>query len=222
MSLNLYADFAIKRGDTDADITAVLRDGTGAIQPLDGATVKFSMREFDTGMVTILLQNAEIVLPAANGKVKYAWQGGDTDDVGYFYAEWQVTYGGGGIQTFPSNGYHLISIQHDLDTPFLTDGGFATIRRLRSIVAEESQTNYSDSLLDAVLFRNGDDIDLAAAEVWREKAAAYADLVDVNNAGSSRKLSQLYDRAVKQAELHEVEAGAGPTRGARTRAIERA
>lgn len=39
----------------------------------------------------------------------------------------------------------------------------------------------------------------ASAKIWREKAAAYADLVDVSEAGASERLGQLREAAFEMA-----------------------
>jgi hypothetical protein len=41
----------------------------------------------------------------------------------------------------------------------------------------------------------------ATAKLWEQKAAAYADLVDVSEAGAQERLGQLHDHALAQAEL---------------------
>lgn len=53
-------------------------------------------------------------------------------------------------------------------------------------------TNFSnDELIDIILRYRGN-LYLAAAEVWQAKAAENADLVDIAESGSERKLSQLF------------------------------
>jgi hypothetical protein len=42
-----------------------------------------------------------------------------------------------------------------------------------------------------------------ASVIWREKAASYADLVDVSESGSSRKLSDLRKGALEQAAYYD-------------------
>lgn len=39
-----------------------------------------------------------------NGEVTYAWQTGDTDDTGFFFGEFEVTFSDGTVQTFPNGG----------------------------------------------------------------------------------------------------------------------
>lgn len=196
-------DFFIKGGDRSPDITATLKDRTGAAVDVTGKTVNFIMRSFETGVVLI---NAPAEVLADPGKVRYQWAAGDTDAPGYYFAEWQVDLSPGVTQTFPTSGWHLIEITADLDGGSLSSTNFVLIRDLRRLVAEPDTSNYSDTLLNAMLVANGNDLNVTAAQVWREKAADYAQLVDVSESGSSRKMSQLYDRAIAQARTFE---GAG-------------
>lgn len=62
---------------------------------------------------------------------------------------------------------------------------------------------YTDDLLDEYLSATDGDLDEAAARIWREKAAAFAELVDISEAGSSRKNSDLYKNAMEQAAYFE-------------------
>lgn len=65
-----------------------------------------------------------------------------------------------------------------------------TILRFRRLTAlEVSDPVYTDSVLDGMIEDLG--FESAAATVWREKAASVANLVDMTESGSSRKLSQL-------------------------------
>lgn len=59
----------------------------------------------------------------------------------------------------------------------------------RSTALEEDDPTYTDSLIGGMI----DDLGFpaAAAQIWREKAAAVAGLVDTTESGSSRSLSQL-------------------------------
>jgi len=45
-------------------------------------------------------------------------------------------------------------------------------------------------------------LNLAASEIWSMKAARYAQMVDVAEAGASRRMGQLHEHAVKQAEVY--------------------
>lgn len=200
-------EFTIKQGDTNPDIAAVLRDAANNTVDLSGRSVQFRMRSFLTGAL-------EVDAPAVpdpdqvgnKGKVQYNWQAADTSESGYYFAEWDVDTIS---QTFPTKGWHLISIEPALDSASLTDADFVLVRRLRSMIAESSQDTYPDSLLHAMLLRNDRFLEVTAAEVWREKMSEYAEIVDTSEGGSSRKLSQLYDRAKTQSEYYESISGGG-------------
>lgn len=65
-----------------------------------------------------------------------------------------------------------------------------------------------------------------AGAIWREKAATYADLVDVQEGSSRRALGSLYSNALRMATSFDGDNGSdtdvGALRPARTRQIERA
>jgi hypothetical protein len=203
-------DFFIKRGDRSPAITAILKDKNGAAIDLTGKAVRFHMRSFMTGALivdSLAAVNADQV--ANRGKVSYAWAAGDTNVAGYNFAEWEVQLAPGVTQTFPTIGWHLIEVTSDLDDAAVVSANFVELQTLRRLVSETGSTDYSDSLLNAMLLQNEGDLDATAAAVWREKAAAVAGLVDVSESGSSRKMSQLHDRYVKQAETYESRISAG-------------
>jgi hypothetical protein len=50
----------------------------------------------------------------ASGQVQYQWQTGDTTNAGVYRAEWQVTFATGKIETWPDNGWAVVSIPSDL------------------------------------------------------------------------------------------------------------
>lgn len=96
------------------------------------------------------------------------------------------------------------------------------ISDLRSLINEPDATHYTDQTLsDRIDLVNGDLYPLAS-QIWREKAARYAGLIDVQEGSSNRKMSQLYQNALSMASSLLVSVdGAAPTRRARTRPIER-
>lgn len=97
--------------------------------------------------------------------------------------------------------------------------------RLRRMTGEtQDKENYTDADLDLLINEYGGDLNAAAARIWREKAATYADQTDISEAGSSRKDSVLYDRAIKEQAYYEQQASGAvsmPT-GSTTRRIVRA
>lgn len=97
-------NFYIKKGDTSPAIEATLRDGGGAPANIAGAIVVFSMKNERTGALKVNRQAASIV-SAPGGVVRYEWAEGDTDTSGRYLGEFEVTYDGGSIETFPNRGY---------------------------------------------------------------------------------------------------------------------
>jgi hypothetical protein len=71
------------------------------------------------------------------------------------------------------------------------------LRRLTNENVEDSE--YSEDQLEAKLLNRLDDVYLAAADVWREKAAAAADLVDTTEGNSRRSWSKAYEQALAMA-----------------------
>ncbi len=71
----------------------------------------------------------------------------------------------------------------------------AEISRLRRMIDEPGTDTYSDSDLSAFIDIS-DNIELAASDLWMEKAASLARLVNVSESGSSRSLSDLHKNAL--------------------------
>lgn len=110
--------FAIKQNDLVPAVTATLMQavGTAAAAPIDLTTatgVKFGMRNRATGVIKVDAV-ATIVSPAA-GTVKYQWAGSDTDTVGEYDNEWQITWPAG-KQTVPGSGFDKVVIYDDIAT----------------------------------------------------------------------------------------------------------
>lgn len=74
--------------------------------------------------------------------------------------------------------------------------------RLRLLLGEpipeggdEQDTFFTNAQVEALLTDNGDSMNLAAVEGWTMKMARYARLIDMDEAGAARKLSQKYRQA---------------------------
>lgn len=106
------ADFTIKRNDTSKKIEATLKDVNKVAVDLTGATVRFHMRKKADGSAKVGA-GATIVV-AASGTVEYSWLAADTDATGIYEAEWQVTFSGGLIETFPNGGYIEVEVKEDV------------------------------------------------------------------------------------------------------------
>ena len=108
----MAADFYLKKGDTNNVLEATLRDVNGVVVNLTGATVVFSMMNA-ASTVKVSLAACTIVTAAA-GLVSYAWVAADVNTAGTYRGEFQVTYSGGGIQTFPNDSYIEVEITADV------------------------------------------------------------------------------------------------------------
>lgn len=100
----------------------------------------------------------------------------------------------------------------------------AEIAALRLLIAEPANVDpYTDTRLGA-LIDAGTDSRAIAASLWREKAASYTSLVDVQEGNSKRSLSQLQKQALSMADGFDAELSGESVelrRGSRTRKIER-
>lgn len=107
------ATFSIKEGDTSPAILYTLSPGDIS---LVGASVVFNMADrrgnlkVNRGAATITDDGDSSDTPT----VRYAWQSADTDASGVYFAEFEVTYSDGTIETFPNGGFITINIAEDL------------------------------------------------------------------------------------------------------------
>lgn len=95
------------------------------------------------------------------------------------------------------------------------------IARLRQVIGD---TDLSDAQLGAIIDEFDGDLDASSRWVWRMKAAGYVTVVDVAESGSSRKLSDMFDHALKMASFDgdgDGEPGVTPVGKTRTRRIVR-
>jgi Na+/H+-translocating membrane pyrophosphatase len=100
--------FRLKRSDRKPSIEDTLVF-TGE---LTGATVKFIMRNRDTGSVVV--NAAAVVVDAVARKVRYDWGASDTTTAGEYEAEWEVTHSGGLKESFPKDHEIRITIRADI------------------------------------------------------------------------------------------------------------
>jgi transcriptional/translational regulatory protein YebC/TACO1 len=103
------ATITLKRNDTKNNIKATLSNESGPVD-LTGATVRFLMAKH--GMIKI--DRKAQIQDAVNGIVWFIFEQGDTDEVGIFQAEFEVTYSDARIETFPNDCFILINIISDL------------------------------------------------------------------------------------------------------------
>ena len=104
--------FFIKQNDTSPALLATLKDFSGDAINLTGASVLFHMKDLSG---TVKISQAMTITNATLGLVRYDWQVGDTDTVGTYYVEFQVTYSDGSVETFPNNGNKVVSVVKELN-----------------------------------------------------------------------------------------------------------
>jgi len=104
--------FAIKQNDTSPAIQATCRDANGDPIDLTGASIKFHMKAGNGDLKVDGV--ASIVAPAVAGVVNYSWVAADTDTVGTFQAEFEVTYTDATIETFPNQNNIRVRVADDI------------------------------------------------------------------------------------------------------------
>ena len=65
---------------------------------------------------TLKVNASASITNASNGAVSYTFSSSNTDTSGLFQGEFQVTFSGGAIETFPNAEYISINILDDLDS----------------------------------------------------------------------------------------------------------
>ena len=98
----------IKQGDT-RPLDATLMANRKPV-PLTGTSITFQMAPKIAGIGSNIADGEVEIIDAAKGKVRYAWQTGETDEVGVHRAEFVVTFQDGVIETFPSGEYLEVEI----------------------------------------------------------------------------------------------------------------
>jgi hypothetical protein len=93
--------FHIKQNDTAPAIGSDLLDAAKNAVDLTGATVRFNMRS--EGGELVVDNQIAVVTNAVAGAVRYDWQPEDTAIPGICYAEFEVTYANGNVETFPNS-----------------------------------------------------------------------------------------------------------------------
>lgn len=100
-----------------------------------------------------------------------------------------------------------------------------TIEDLRGLINESENTEpWTDVYLGGLIDAWEGTLEALASKIWTKKAATYAEMIDIQEGSSNRKLSQLHTQALSMARSFLTdESGdiAGKPRTSRTRRIER-
>lgn len=105
--------FIIKENDLLPTLDATLSDAGGVFDLTAATGVTFIMNATKGG--TPKISAAATVTNALNGMVRYEWTGTDTDEVGTYMCEFEVTIGGKTI-TFPNDSYFQVEVKADLNS----------------------------------------------------------------------------------------------------------
>lgn len=111
--------FTVKQHDTAPSYVVDLADefglpGETPINLTTATSVKFLMRETGgTGAPKVTA--AMTIVDAANGRVQHDWGATDTDTVGTFDIEFEITWSDGTIETVPNDSYLSVEVVDDLD-----------------------------------------------------------------------------------------------------------
>lgn len=112
-------DFSIKTGDTASSIYSTLEDANGDAVDITGANVTFKMAPLSGGTLTVAraATNGQIGAGTADGtlgQVIFNWGTSDLTTANWYRAEWEVVFSNGSIETFPNDGFMLVSVTGDL------------------------------------------------------------------------------------------------------------
>lgn len=118
------SDFYRAQGDTASGMVRTATDSTGAAVSIQGAGVKFSMTPIRGGTPLYNLSTALNLQvgdgsDGSKGRMAFGqstapWAAGDAP--GDYLAQFQVTFGDGTIESFPNDGYLLVTITADAAT----------------------------------------------------------------------------------------------------------
>lgn len=104
--------FSIKQNDTSPSLQALLKDADRNPIDLVGASVMFHMKALGGA---IKVDAAMTIVDQDNGIVQYDWTTGDTNTVGTYNVEFEVTYSDGAIETFPNTGSIVVNVVRELN-----------------------------------------------------------------------------------------------------------
>lgn len=146
------SDFTLNQGDTASAIFETLEDENGDPVDIQGAGVKLTVTPIRGGTPIINDKTANNLqvgdgTDGTRGQVSYGegaapYAAGETTTAGDFLYLWKVTYAGGAIQSFPNDGYRLLTITPDVPTTATSD--YVSIDELKKTL-NLSKESYADA-----------------------------------------------------------------------------
>lgn len=107
------SNWVMKQGDLLPVLDATLLDENGVPINVTGLTVAFHLRK--TGATALKVNAACSLVTPNQGLVRYTWVSGDTDTVGEYEGEFEITYAAPTrTLTCPNSGYFYVTINAQL------------------------------------------------------------------------------------------------------------
>lgn len=103
-------DYRLKTGDTRPVIEETI-DAKGDLTE-SGVSVTFTLTPAE-GRATPVIDGATAVVEGAN-TVSYTLDTADTQNPGEYFAEFEVNYSDGGVETFPKGKFYFVKVTEDL------------------------------------------------------------------------------------------------------------
>jgi len=105
--------FYIKEDDTVPILQATLKNPDGSNVDLNGSEVDIRVTEARGG--SNIVNDSVLVYNPSDGAIRYDFSNTDTSNCGRYRVEFEVTYGGGSVETYPNKGYHTLMIGRNME-----------------------------------------------------------------------------------------------------------
>jgi hypothetical protein len=112
------ADSTIKAGDTWPPLRGRAADSDGLLPLIDADSIKIIIKK--TGEAPIVEAPVEVIAPPDSDGFnwRYVWQDGDTDELGEFNVEIEITWDNATtppqVQTIPNDSFQTLAVVDDL------------------------------------------------------------------------------------------------------------
>lgn len=109
----MMATFVIKQNDTSPSIEATLTNINGTAINITNASVRFHMKNMTNN--NLVIDQAATIINGVGGIVRYNWQASDTQKIGIYSCEFEVTFLDNSIETFPNDEKIIVSIESEIN-----------------------------------------------------------------------------------------------------------